>query len=412
MNEQRRHGGHGDEVNVFSSERTAARVTAFSSCTLRASVVKPLEMSWLTDSLYHAAAMLWEMLWALVLGFSISAALQVFVSNEKMADLFGRNGLREVVMAMGFGAASSSCSYAAAATTKTVFKKGAAFVPSLAFLIASTNLVIELGIVLWMLMGWRFVLAELVGAIVMVAAVWGIFVIHPPKKLIEAAREHAKKGKGGHEHSSGGEKSKAVKVADSFFMDVSMLWKEIVIGVLLAGFLMTLVPKEWWQAVFLSDGPYALRLVENAVVGPLIAVASFVCSVGNIPLASLLWASGSTFGGVIAFIYGDLIVLPLILAYRKYYGAKPAAYITLALFISMIVAGILVDLIFAAVGLMPEGSHDQPAMSQAGFEWNYTTWLNIAAILGGGWLSWLHFGNKDGGEHAEHHAHHEQHAAH
>ncbi len=140
--------------------------------------------------------MLWEMLWALVLGFSISAALQVFVSKEKMADLFGRNGLREVVMAMGFGAASSSCSYAAAATTKTIFKKGAAFVPSMAFLIASTNLVIELGIVLWMLMGWRFVLAELVGAFVMVGAIWAIFAMHPPKKLIEAARKHNQGGEG------------------------------------------------------------------------------------------------------------------------------------------------------------------------------------------------------------------------
>jgi hypothetical protein len=369
-------------------------------------------MEWLTSSLYHAAAMLWEMLWALVLGFSISAALQVFVSKEKMADLFGRNGLREVLIAMGFGAASSSCSYAAAATTKTVFKKGAAFVPSLAFMIASTNLVVELGIVLWMLMGWRFVLAELLGAIVMVAAVWGIFAIYPPKKLIEAARNHSEKGEDGHEHGGGGEKSKAAMVADSLFMDVSMLWKEIVIGVLLAGFLMTLVPKEWWQAVFLSDGPYALRLVENAVVGPLIAMASFVCSVGNIPLASLLWTSGATFGGVIAFIYGDLIVLPLILAYRKYYGAKPAAYITLALFVAMVVAGILVDLLFAGLGIMPQGSRGEPAMSQAGFEWNYTTWLNIVAIFGGGWLAWVHFRDKRDDEHAEHQAHHEHHAAH
>jgi hypothetical protein len=369
-------------------------------------------MDWFWNSLYHAAAMLWEMLWALVLGFGISAGLQVFVSKEKMADLFGRNGLREVLMAMGFGAASSSCSYAAAATTKTVFKKGAAFVPSLAFLIASTNIVIELGIVLWMLMGWRFVLAELLGAIVMVAAVWAIFAIHPPTKLIEAARKHSEKDEGNHEHSGGGEKSKAAMVAGSFFMDVSMLWKEIVIGVLLAGFLMTLVPKEWWQAVFLSNGPYPLRLAENAVVGPLIAMASFVCSVGNIPLASLLWSSGSTFGGVIAFMYGDLIVLPLILAYRKYYGAKPAAYITLALFAAMVVAGILVDLLFAGVGIMPQGSRGNPAMSQAAFEWNYTTWLNIVAIFGGAWLAWLHFKDAPSGGHAEHHAHHEHHTVH
>lgn len=358
-------------------------------------------MNWLTDSLYHAAAMLWEMLWALIVGFFISASLQVFVSKEKMSDLFGRNGLKEVLMAMGFGMASSSCSYAAAATTRTVFKKGAAFVPSLAFMIASTNLVIELGIVLWMLMGWRFVLAELVGAFVIVGVLWAIFAVHPPKKLIEAAREHEEGTDGGHHHHGGGEKSKLQKVADSFFMDWSMLWKEIVIGVLIAGFLMVLVPKEWWQRVFLSDGPYALRLLENAAVGPLIAVASFVCSVGNIPLASLLWSSGSTFGGVIAFIYGDLIVLPLMAAYAKYYGKKPAAYITMVLFAAMIAAGILVDLLFTGLSLIPE-QRGEPAMSEAGFSWNYTTWLNIVALMGGTWLIWLH--RKSGQKEKDHDA--------
>lgn len=358
-------------------------------------------MGWLIDGIYHAAAMLWEMLWALVLGFGISAALQVFVSKETMAEKFGRNGFKEVMMAMGFGAASSSCSYAAAATTKTVFKKGAAFIPSMAFMIASTNLVIELGIVLWMLMGWHFVLAELVGAFVILGVIWLIFAIHPPKKLIDAAREHEIGDDGGHHHHGGGEKSKLARVAESFVMDWSMLWKEIVIGVVIAGFLMVLVPKEWWQTLFISEGNYGVRLAENAVVGPLIAVASFVCSVGNIPLASLLWSSGCTFGGVIAFIYGDLIVIPLILAYRKYYGWKPAAYITLVLFAAMVVAGVLVDLLFAGIGLIPEGARGEPAMAGAGFEWNYTTWLNIVAILAGAWLIVVHRRGKgdDGHQH-------------
>ena len=369
-------------------------------------------MDWLGNSLYHAAAMLWEMAWALVLGFGVSAALQVLVSKEKMAGLFGCNGLREVLLAMAFGAASSSCSYAAAATTKTIFKKGAAFVPSLAFLIASTNVVIELGIVLWMLMGWRFVLAELLGAIVMVAVVGGIFAVHPPRRLIDAARKHSSRNESGNEHGSENRKSKAAMVADAFFMDVSMLWKEIVIGVLLAGFLMTLVPKEWWQAVFLVNGPYALRLTENALVGPLIAMASFVCSVGNIPLASLLWSSGSTFGGVISFIYGDLIVIPLILVYRKYYGTWAAAYITLALYAAMVVAGVIVDLLFAGAGLIPQGAHGQAAMSQARFAWNYTAWLNILALVGAAWLAWLHFKGNSRGAHAAHSVHHAHHATH
>jgi uncharacterized membrane protein YraQ (UPF0718 family) len=369
-------------------------------------------MDWLAISLYHAAAMLWEMLWALVLGFAISATLQVFVSKQAMVNAFGKNGLKEVALAMAFGAASSSCSYAAAATTKTVFKKGAAFVPSLAFMIASTNLVVELGIVLWILMGWRFVLAEIIGAFVMVAAIWVLFAIHRPEKLISEARKFSESKDAGHHHESGGKKSKIVQVAEAFFMDWSMLWKEIVIGVFVAGFLMTLVPKSWWQSVFISHGPYAGRLIENAVVGPLIAMASFVCSVGNIPLASLLWSSGATFGGVIAFLYGDLIVLPLVLAYRKYYGIQFAIYITVALFAAMVSAGILVDLLFSATGLAPQNSEEMSAISQAGFSWDYTTWLNLVALAGGGWLFYLHFTNRENEESHQgtrgkgHHAHH------
>lgn len=347
-------------------------------------------MPWFTDSLYHAAAMLWEMLWALVLGFSISACLQVFVSKEKMSDMFGRNRLRDVLLAMGFGAASSSCSYAAAATMRTVFKKGAAFVPSVAFMTASTNLVIELGIVLWILMGWRFVLAELIGAFAIVAVVWAIFAVHEPTRLLDAARKHREDDGGTHHHHAHNRESRLHRVADAFVMDWSMLWKEIVIGVLIAGFLMVLVPRDWWQSFFLSEGPYPLRLIENAIVGPLIALASFVCSVGNIPLASLLWSNGSTFGGVIAFIYGDLIVIPLIIAYTKYYGTKPAAYLAVLLFVGMVVAGILVDVLFALTGLIPESGHTW-TMTDVGFSWNYTTWLNLAAMLAAGGLAWIHF---------------------
>jgi uncharacterized membrane protein YraQ (UPF0718 family) len=361
---------------------------------------------WLIIGLYHAAEMLWEMLWALMLGFAMSATLQVFVSKEQMVRAFGKNGLREVLLAMGLGAASSSCSYAAAATMKTVFKKGAAFMPSFAFLIASTNLVIELGIVLWLLMGWRFVLAEVVGAFVMVVVAWAIFVIHPPRRMIDAARKHREAGDGNYHHASDAKAPKLVQVAHAFFMDWSMLWKEIVTGVVIAGFLMVLVPKEWWQNVFLSHGPYSLRLVENALAGPLIAMASFVCSIGNIPLASLLWSSGATFGGVIAFIYGDLIVLPLIMAYRKYYGGKAAAYIACALFAAMVLAGLIVDLLFTVLGLAPKSGGALPAMVGAQFAWNYTTWLDLAAIAGGGFLFYLHFRHGEAeGRHTGHGAH-------
>ncbi|MEP6810618.1 MAG: permease [Chthoniobacterales bacterium] len=368
-------------------------------------------MEVLGHGLYGAAAMLWEMLWALVLGFGISGVMQVFVSKEKMARLFGRTGLKEVALAMGLGAASSSCSYAAAAATKTAFKKGADLVPSLAFLLASTNLVVELGIILWMLMGWRFVLAEVVGAFVMVAIMWLLVWLTAPKKLIEGARAH-NEGDGGHEHMHGGgmsERNTLARVADAFVMDWLMLWKEILAGVLIAGFLMVLVPHNWWQALFLSNGSYPVRLFENAFVGPLVAFASFVCSVGNIPLASLLWASGCSVGGVIAFIYGDLIVLPLIVAYKKYYGTKAAAYITGVLFASMVGAGIIVDLLFAALGITGESTRPEPAMSHASFQWNYTTWLDIIAILAGGFFVYLHF-RKSGGDN-EHAEGHEAHAA-
>ncbi len=370
--------------------------------------------------LYAAAAMLWQMLWALVLGFSVSALMQVFVSKEKMAELFGRTSLQSVGLAMGLGAASSSCSYAAAAASKTAFKKGADLVPSLAFLLSSTNLVIELGIVLWMLMGWRFVLAEVLGAFVMVAIMWLLVRITSPRKLVREAREHNEIGQGdnchddgehNHHAMGGGDKSTLTRTADAFFMDWSMLWKEILAGVLIAGFLMALVPEHWWEVLFIRNAPYTLRLFENALVGPLVAVASFVCSVGNIPLASLLWASGCGFGGVIAFIYGDLIVIPLIVAYRKYYGTRAAAYITAVLYASMVGAGIIVDLIFKASGLVPKENNAQPAMAMATFEWNYTTWLNLIAIVAGSALLYLHFRNRDGGEHAQQHGG-EAHAGH
>ncbi|MFN2475202.1 MAG: permease [Chthoniobacterales bacterium] len=380
-------------------------------------------MNWLTHSLYMAAAMLWEMLWALVLGFGISGAMQVFVSKEKMAQMFGHTGLREVGLAMGLGAASSSCSYAAAAATNTAFKKGADLVPSLAFLLASTNLVVELGIVLWMLMGWRFVLAELIGSFVMVAIMWLLVSVTSPAHLVKEAREHDEAsgeddschgGSDEHMHEGGGGEGRSAlaRTADAFFMDWSMLWKEILAGVLIAGFLMVLVPPDWWRALFLSNGPYAVRLFENAVVGPLVAVASFVCSVGNIPLASLLWASGCSFGGVIAFIYGDLIVLPLIIAYRKYYGTRAATYITGVLFASMVGTGIIVHLLFTAFGITGEGNRPTPAMAQASFQWNYTTWLDIVAILVGGYFVYLHFRKPGGGEHEHGHHGHAAHAGH
>ncbi len=373
-------------------------------------------MNLLLASLHNAAAMLWQMLWPLVLGFGISAALQVVVSKDAMARAFGRTGLKEVLVATGLGAASSSCSYAAAAAAHTAFKRGASFVPAMAFMIASTNLVVELGLVLWTLMGWRFVLAECVGAIVMIAIVWGVVAIRPPRKLIEAARAHDVEGEDGgcchgHEHGRADEapRSKLLQVADAFIMDWSMLWKEILIGVAIAGVLMTLVPAGFWQGLFISNGPEPWRTLENAAVGPLVAAASFVCSIGNVPFAALLWASGASFGGVVAFIYGDLIVLPLISAYRKYYGWKMAAYITAILYSAMALAGLVTEYLFQALGLLDNLPARSMAMASVDFAWDYTTWLNLAALLIGGGLFLLHLRGQTSGPSArEHDAHAEE----
>lgn len=364
-------------------------------------------MNWLWQSLYHAAAMLWETLWALVLGFSLSAFLQVFFRKEQITKQFGRTGLREVALATFFGAVSSSCSYAAAATAKTAFKKGAALVPTLAFMFASTNLVLELGFLLWLLLGWTFVLAEVVGAFILIAVMWLLVKLTLPKDLVEQARMHNGDEENscchshGHEMESSDESFKEqikrpeswARVADAFIMDATMLWKEILIGFLIAGFLMVVVPDDWWKNLFITHGTSALRLIENSIVGPLIAVASFVCSIGNIPLASLLWSDGISFGGVISFIYADLIIIPLIFIYRKYYGTKATLYITVILFVSMVSAGIIVDLLFGALGLIPN-VRPPNAIAEASFQWNYTAWLDLAAILLSGSFVWIHFRKK------------------
>ena len=365
-----------------------------------------LTMNWLWQGFYHAALMGWETFWALVLGFTISAALQVFVSKDRMGQLFGRTDLRSMTLATGFGAASSSCSYAAAAAARSAFAQGAALIPALAFMFASTNLVIELGAVLWLLLGWRFVLAEVIGSVVLIGLMWALARLLFPRDLEQTARDQAERtdtdhgegcchgddagGHGGHGHGQDGEGSRWQRLGSAFVMDWQMLWKEIVIGFLIAGFLSAVVPGGWWKALFLTGGPAWLRLVENACVGPLIAVASFVCSVGNLPLANLLWSDGISFGGVISFIYADLLIIPLLLIYRKTFGTRAAAYIAVVFFLSMAGAGIIVDLIFSACGWLPTGPRPPSAMEAMQFRWNYTTWLDLAALPAMGMLWWLH----------------------
>jgi uncharacterized membrane protein YraQ (UPF0718 family) len=379
-------------------------------------------MDWLWLSFYHALAMLWATFWALVLGFIVSGVLQVFVSREQMTGAFGRANLKSVAIATGLGAASSSCSYAAVAATRSAIQQGAALVPALAFMFASTNLVIELGAVLWVLMGWTFVIAEFVGAFILIALMWIFIRLFLPQNVETKVRARLEKqaaelhchsthlagGTTDHEHeqeiatarsSDGGHETKSwTRVAHAFVADWAMLWKEILGGFLVAGFLAALVPPHWWEALFLQTGPPLFRSIENALVGPIIAVISFVCSVGNIPLATLLWAHGISFGGVISFIYADLIVIPIIIIYAKYYGVRAAAWITAILYASMVLSGIIVDLVFGSLGLIPKGARPPSAIEHAHIVWNYTSWLDLIALIFAAGLLFLHFrsrGNRD-----------------
>lgn len=373
--------------------------------------------------------MLWETFWALVLGFAVSAGLQVLVRRESIMQHFGHADLRSVGLATFLGAVSSSCSYAAAAAAKTAFKKGAHLVPTLAFMFAATNLVLELGCVLWILMGWHFVLAEVVGAFVLIGIMWVLVALTLPRALIEQARNHGDEDEGGgcchhghdhshhegHDHDAPEATSTGKRIAGAFFMDVGMMWKEILIGFLIAGLLMAVVPQDWWKVLFLNNAPGPIRLIENAFVGVLIAVASFVCSVGNLPLAALLWSSGISFGGVIAFIYADLVIIPLLLIYRKYYGVKAAAYISVILALSMVLSGIVVDLLFTVFGLVPQGARPPSPMMETTFQWNYTTWLDLVALGVLAWLAYLHFSKNivaPGHHHEEEAAHAQHHGTH
>ena len=310
-----------------------------------------------------AFLMAWTVWWALVFGFAISAIVQAWVPRERIQNAMGGSGLRPVAIATGLGAASSSCSYAAIAIAKSLFQKGASAASALAFQFASTNLVIELGIVIWVLIGWQFTLADFIGGLVLIAIMTVLLRLFVSRRLEEQARANAVKADEGHQHHSAGERmtirqrltsvSAWSDVAHNFRNDWSMLWKEIALGFVLAGFVGQL-PDSFFNALFLNSAPAGVKLIENAIVGPIIAVVSFVCSVGNVPLAAVLWSGGISFAGVIAFIFADLIVIPIVLIYRKYYGKAFTVRIVALMFVTMVSAALIVDGLFSAAGLIPE----------------------------------------------------------
>ena len=349
--------------------------------------------------LYAAAGMFWTILWALILGFALSGVVMAFVSKSKMVRLLGKPGPKEIGLALFFGAVSSSCSYAAAAMARSIFQKGAHIIPALAFMLASTNLVVELSAILWIMMGWQFVLAEFFGGIILVFVMAGLMGWLAPLQEFEKRRSAFDHLTQEHGHEATADVPADPRrlegwrrVARSFTMEWRMIWKDIALGVVIGGFVMALVPDTFWQTLFLQNGSEThgmLQIVENSLVGPIISAVSFVCSIGNIPVASALYHGGITFGGTISFIYADLIIIPLILVYRKYYGWKLTIWITGVFYVSMVVTGIAVELIFSALGWMPHRHAMRTMDNMHFFELNYTLWLNIAFLVIAGILVWL-----------------------
>jgi len=343
----------------------------------------------LAEGLGNTASMAYEVWWALVLGFAISAIVQAWVPRGSIERGLSGDGLAPVARATALGAASSSCSYAAIAIAKSVFQKGASAVAALAFQFASTNLVWELGLVLWLLLGWQFTLAEFVGGLVLIGLMWALLRVFVSARLEEQAREHARSADTGHQHhsaeSAGGLREKLVSssawsdVAHNFRGDWQMLWKEIAIGFFLAGYI-ALLGDDFFNALFVTDAPAAIQTVENVGAGPVIAVLSFVCSIGNAPLAAVLWSGGISFAGVIAFIFADLIVLPIIAAYRKYYGTAFALRITALMFVVIVLAALIVDGLFSAAGIVPK---TRPTTDDVfgSVELNYKLVLNVLGVI-------------------------------
>jgi uncharacterized membrane protein YraQ (UPF0718 family)/YHS domain-containing protein len=323
--------------------------------------VSVLETIW--EGLSNALLMAWTVWWALVFGFAISAIVQAWVPRERIAGALGGPGARPVGLATALGAASSSCSYAAVAIAKSLFAKGASAASALAFQFASTNLVVELGAVIWILIGWQFALAELVGGLLLIAIMTLLLRAFVSPRVEREAREHAMRADAGHQHHAAGQSMPLLQrlrsveawsdVAHNFRNDWAMLYREIALGFLLAGFI-GLLGNGFFNGLFIVHAPGPLRVAENVLVGPLIAILSFVCSVGNIPLAAVLWSGGIGFAGVIAFIFADLVVLPIVAIYRKYYGTPFALRIVALMLVTMVLAALAIDGLFSFAGLIPD----------------------------------------------------------
>jgi uncharacterized membrane protein YraQ (UPF0718 family) len=335
-------------------------------------------------------AMGWQILWALILGFTLSGVVQAVVSKGEMSRLLPDDSPRTILLASALGAASSSCSYAAVALARSIFKKGGNFNAAMAFQFASTNLVLELGIILAVLIGWQFTLAEFIGGPIMIVLLVLMLRRVMSRERVAEARRRAEENRQGRmeghaamDMSVGGQGSVLARalsptgltaISHFFVMDWVSVWSDIVLGLLISGALAAWVPNTFWKAFFLVNHPLGAKLA-GPLIGPLVAVVSFVCSVGNVPMAAVLWNGGISFGGVVAFLFADLIILPILNIYRKYYGWRIALILTAVFYAAMVLAGYAVELIFGALHLVPSQRH--ALVEMAHISWDYTTFLNI-----------------------------------
>ena len=340
-----------------------------------------------------AFAMSWEILWALILGFAISAMVQAVVSTREIVRLLGDDRPRTLAVACGLGAASSSCSYAAVAIARSLFRKGAHFTAAMTFQLASTNLVVELSLLMVLLLGWQFAAAEVIGAVVMVTLLAVLFRYFLSDGMVADARAQAERGVVGrmeghanmHMEVTEGPLVRRVlsskgrtAISHYFVMDWVSVWLDLVAGLVIAGTLAVVIPTDVWRTFFLSNHP-ALAKLWGPIVGPLIAIVSFVCSVGNVPLAAVLWANGISFGGAVAFIFADLIILPILDIYRRYYGRRMSLFLLGTFYTAMAGAAYVVELVFGAFRIVPTAR--MALAPQTAIAWNYTTWLDIAFLV-------------------------------
>ncbi|WP_329132840.1 permease [Streptomyces sp. NBC_01476] len=339
-------------------------------------------------------SMTWEITWALVLGFALSAVVQAVVRKSTVVRLLGDDRPRTLGVAALLGSASSSCSYAAVALARSLVVKGANFTAAMAFEIASTNLVVELGVILALLMGWQFTAAEFAGGPIMIVVLALLFRLLLRDRLLREARDQAARGVAGSmEGHAAMDMSVAgpgsfwrrllsrdgfTSVAHVFVMEWAAILRDLVIGLLIAGAIAAWVPDAFWRTFFFEGHPLASK-VWGPVVGPLVAVVSFVCSIGNVPLAVVLWKGGISFGGVVAFIFADLLILPILNIYRRYYGLRMTVFLALSFYAAMVVAGYVVELVFSGAGIVPDQADATVPME--GVTWNYTTYLNIVFLL-------------------------------